>query len=227
MMIEVGELLREVGATAARAIEDELDWEHLPHVHAFAFESITLNHADRQGWDADVLLRDGQAMRMTVVLDEDRLGYTNATFDADGSENGRTVCRIAPGKGERCTMHLRFFVPGRPGLDQTAAGAFYIAMWTQLIDEDEPKMIHRTRALREGAKLHKARRQVTLADGTVFAVQEVAGFPLGVKGHVHHQRIYQRGAQFFHQVAGQGGVASFELVQVAQVRVELAAHQVQ
>ena len=170
MMIEVGELLREVGATAARAIEDELDWEHLPHVHAFAFVSITLNHADRQGWDADVLLRDGQAMRMTVVLDEDRLGYTNATFDADGSENGRTVCRIAPGKGERCTMHLRFFVPGRPGLDQTAAGAFYIAMWTQLIDEDEPKMIHRTRALREGAKLHKARRQVTLADGTVFAV---------------------------------------------------------
>ncbi|MEQ1552245.1 Rieske 2Fe-2S domain-containing protein [Sphingorhabdus sp.] len=170
MMIEVGELTREVGATAARAIEDELDWEHLPHVHAFAFERITLNKADRNGWDANVVLRDGQAMRMTVALDPDRMGYTNATFDTDGTENGRTVCRIAPGEGDCCTMHLRFFVPDRPGLDKPAVGKFYSDMWTRLIDEDEPKMIHRTRALKEGASLHKQRRQVTLADGSVCNV---------------------------------------------------------
>lgn len=181
MMIEVGELTRKVGASAARAIEDELDWEHLPHVHAFAFESIELNHADRSGWDANVVLRDGQAMRMTVSLDEDRLGYTNATFDADGTENGRTVCRIAPSEGDACTMHLRFFVPDRPNLDRAAVGAFYAAMWTQLIDEDEPKMIHRTRALREGARLHRSRRQMTLADGTICEVPLVCphqGLPL-------------------------------------------------
>ena len=122
MMIEVGELVREVGASAARAIEDELDWEHLPYVHAFAFESITLNHADRNGWDANVVLRDGQAMRMTVALDADRLGYTNATFDADGTENGRTVCRITPGDGDRlhdASALLRSGSPGsRPSLRQ-------------------------------------------------------------------------------------------------------------
>ncbi|MEQ1552167.1 Rieske (2Fe-2S) protein [Sphingorhabdus sp.] len=181
MMVEVGELIREVGATAARAIEDELDWEHLPHVHAFAFESITLNKADRNGWDANVVLRDGQAMRMTVALDADRLGYTNATFDADGTENGRTVCRITPGKGDHCTMHLRFFVPDRPNLDKPAVGKFYSDLWARLIDEDEPKMIHRARALKEGATLHKQRRQVTLADGTVCDVPLVCphqGLPL-------------------------------------------------
>jgi nitrite reductase/ring-hydroxylating ferredoxin subunit len=181
MMIEVGELTREVGATAARAIEDELDWEHLPHVHAFAFESITLNMADRNGWDAKVVLRDGQAMRMTVALDADRLGYTNATFDADGTENGRTVCRIAPGDGDHCTMHLSFFVPDRPNLDKPAVGKFYSDMWARLIDEDEPKMIHRTRALKEGTSLRKERRQVTLADGSVCEVPLVCphqGLPL-------------------------------------------------
>jgi nitrite reductase/ring-hydroxylating ferredoxin subunit len=181
MMIEVGKLVREVGATAARAIEDELDWEHLPHVHPFAFESIALNHADRNGWDAEVVLRDGPAMRMTVALDADRMGYTNATFDADGTENGRTVCRITPGDGDACTMHLRFFVPDRADLDRAATGAFYSAMWTRLIDEDEPKMIHRARALRVGAKLHKERRRVVLDDGTVCEVPLVCphqGLPL-------------------------------------------------
>jgi nitrite reductase/ring-hydroxylating ferredoxin subunit len=181
MMIEVGELERKVGASAARAIEDELDWQHLPHVHAFAFSDVTLNHADRNGWDAEVVLREGPAMRMTVSLDDDRLGYTNATFDLDGTENGRTVCRIEPTEPERCIMRLRFFVPDRPGLDRAAVSAFYTAMWNRLIDEDEPKMIHRARAIKEGAKLHKPRRQVMLADGTNCDVPLVCphqGLPL-------------------------------------------------
>ncbi len=181
MMVEVGELTRAVAASAARVIEDELDWEHLPYVHAFAFESITLNHADRSGWDANVVLRDGQSMRMTVALDADRMGYTNATFDADGTENGRTTCRITPAGEDRATMLLRFFVPDRPGLDRTAAGQFYSTMWNQLIDEDEPKMIHRAHALKEGAKLHKPRRQVALAEGQVCEVPLVCphqGLPL-------------------------------------------------
>lgn len=181
MMVEVGELTRTVAASPARVIEDELDWEHLPYVHAFAFESIALNHADRNGWDANVVLRDGQAMRMTVVLDADRQGYTNATFDTDGTENGRTTCRITSTGDDRATMHMRFFVPDRADLDIKAAGIFYTAMWNQLIDEDEPKMIHRAHALKEGAKLHKARRQVALAEGQLCDVPLVCphqGLPL-------------------------------------------------
>jgi nitrite reductase/ring-hydroxylating ferredoxin subunit len=180
-MIEVGQLVREVGASAARAIEDELDWEHLPHTHAFAFCAVSMNHESRTGWDADVVLRDGQAMRMTVVLDEDRLGYTNATFDHDGTENGRTVCRIEPDGADHCTMHLRFFVPTRPGLNHASAGAFYTAMWNRLIDEDEPKMIYREAALKAGAAPHKVRRVVTLSDGSEHAVPLVCphqGLPL-------------------------------------------------
>jgi nitrite reductase/ring-hydroxylating ferredoxin subunit len=188
MMVEVGELTRDVAASAARVIEDELDWEHLPYVHAFAFESIALNHADRNGWDAQVVLRDGQAMRMTVTLDADRMGYTNATFDTDGTENGRTTCRITAASERRSTMHLRFFVPDRPGLSAKAAGDFYTAMWNRLIDEDEPKMIYRAHALKEGARLHRPRREVTLADGQVCEVPLVCphqGLPLDCEPDAH------------------------------------------
>jgi nitrite reductase/ring-hydroxylating ferredoxin subunit len=62
--------------------------------------------------------------------------------------------------------------------------AFYSATWNRLIDEDEPKMIYRSRAMREGAKLHAPRRQVTLADGSVCAVPLVCphqGLPLDVE----------------------------------------------
>ena len=188
MMIEVGQLVGEVRASAVRVIEDELDWEHLPHVHAFAFESIALNHADRNGWDARVVLRGGQALRMTVTLDADRLGYCNRTFDEEGYEIGRTTCRTLPAGDERTTMRLRFFVPDHPGLDIAAAGEFYATLWNQLIDEDEPKMIHRARALKEGAKLHKSRRQVALADGSIIDVPLACphqGLPLDCEPDAH------------------------------------------
>lgn len=181
MMIEVGDLVRSVGASAARAIEDELDWEHLPHVHNFAFTDIRLNHQDRSGWDANVVLRGGPEMRMTVTLDPDRLGFVNATFDLDGTENGRTVCRVDPQGDDRCTMHLRFFVPDRPELDRQAAGDYYRAIWERLIEEDEPKMIHRAHALRVGAKLHKLRRTTVLSDGSECVVPQFCphqGLPL-------------------------------------------------
>ncbi|MEQ1689070.1 MAG: Rieske (2Fe-2S) protein [Sphingopyxis sp.] len=180
-MIEVGQLERHVGASVARAIEDELDWEHLPFTHASTFSAVKLIGADRAGWEADVVLADGSAMRMRVTIDDDRMGYANATFDVDGTENGRTVCRIAALGADACHMALRFFVPDRAGLNREAAGAFYTAMWNRLIDEDEPKMIYRAAALRAGAAPHRDRRSVTLVDGSVHAVPLVCphqGLPL-------------------------------------------------
>lgn len=82
-MVEVSELVRDLGASAAMAVEDELDWEHLPHVHASTFRAARLISADRNGWKADVELVDGTPMRMEVTIDADRLGYTNATFFGD------------------------------------------------------------------------------------------------------------------------------------------------
>jgi nitrite reductase/ring-hydroxylating ferredoxin subunit len=169
-MIEVGQLTREIGLRAQLVVEDELDWEHLPHTHASTFSAISLICADRNGWEANVVLRDGPGIRMTVRLDPDHLGYVNATFDDDGTENGRTVVRFEPLDRDRCRMQMHFFVPERADLDKAATHAFYVAVWNRIIDEDIPKMIHHDHALREGPKLRKERRKATLADGTICEV---------------------------------------------------------
>jgi len=164
-MIEVGTLTRNLDASAGYAIEDELDWEHLPWVHASTFASVDLVNADRNGWEANVVLRDGTPMLMRVTLDEDRLGYTNATF-SDGVENGRAVARLEPTGDRSCRMHLKFYVPDRPGLDVRAAGEFYVSLFNRLIDEDEPKMVHRERFMTVGPAAKRERKSVRLADGT-------------------------------------------------------------
>lgn len=179
-MIEVGQLEREVGASAARAIEDEMDWQHLPYTHASTFSAVALIHAASDGWEADVVLVDGTPMRMKVTIDPDQLGYTNATFFG-AVENGRTVCRIVPTGPECCKMSFRFFVPDSPKTDRGAAGDFYVKLFNRLVDEDEPKMIYRSRALRDGPPAHKARRTVTLQDGSEHSVPLVCphqGLPL-------------------------------------------------
>jgi len=179
-MIEVGRLEREVSASAARVIEDELDWQHLPYTHASTFSAVDLIHADAGGWDANVVLADGTPMRMQVTIDTDQLGYTNSTFFGD-EENGRAVCRIVPTATDACRMSFRFFAPDTPETDRTAAGAFYVALFDRLVDEDEPKMMYRARALREGPSAHRARRAVVLRDGSTHAVPLVCphqGLPL-------------------------------------------------
>lgn len=183
-MIEVGRLTRDLGASAARAIEDELDWEHLPHVHSSTFSAVERVHsADRMGWEADVVLADGTSLRMRVTLDEDRMGYTNATFSG-GIENGRAVARLEATGSNSCRMSLRFFVPETPGVDVAASGAFYVTLFNRLIDEDEPKMIYRAAALKAGAAPHRERRLVLLADGSQHEVPLVCphqGLPLNAE----------------------------------------------
>ncbi|MEQ1756196.1 MAG: Rieske (2Fe-2S) protein [Micropepsaceae bacterium] len=171
-MIEVSQLQRDVGASAARAIEDELDWEHLPYTHRTTFSGVTLLHADANGWEADVVLVDGTPLRMKVTIDQDRLGYTNATF-ADGIENGRAVCRIRQTGTDSCQMSFLFYTAALTSQQAEAAGQFYVELFSRLVDEDEPKMIYRTQALRAGPKARQQRRTAGLADGTTCEVPVV------------------------------------------------------
>lgn len=179
-MIEVGQLERDLRASAALAVEDELDWEHLPYVHATTFSAVSLVRKDSDGWEADVALTDGTALRMRVTLDADHMGYTNATF-SEGVENGRAVARLEATGPDSCRIKLSFFAPDTPQMDPAAAAQFYRDVFTRILDEDEPKMMHRAKALREGPAARKLRRSVTLADGSTCEVPVVCphqGLPL-------------------------------------------------
>ena len=179
-MIEVGRIERDLGAHADYAVEDELDWEHLPHVHASTFSTATLIHADEDGWEADVVLTSGDPMRMRVTMHEDRMGWINSTF-TDGVENGRAVSRLEATGPESCRITISFFVPEAPAGDAAAAGAFYCDLFNRLLDEDEPKMILRAKAVRDGPAARRERRISKLADGSTIQVPRVCphqGLPL-------------------------------------------------
>lgn len=164
-MIEVGSLTRDLAASVSMAVEDELDWEHLPHVHRTTFRAASLIHADRDGWAAEVELIDATPMRMQVKVDPDRRGYTNAT-SAGGAENGRAVVRFEETGSESCRINLRFFIPDGSGFPVEAAGAFYRDLFSRILDEDEPKMIHRAAAIKAGPSGRKARRSAAMVDGS-------------------------------------------------------------
>lgn len=170
----------ELRAAAAMAIEDELDWEHLPHVHASTFSAIELISADAEGWTAYVTFTGGDTMEMRVRLDADRLGYVNSTW-SNGVETGRTVARIDDLGPDRCRWNLWFFAPDVPGLDRSAVGAFYADSWARIIEEDEPKMMHRAAALKAGPAGRRRRRAARLADGATVDVPVLCphmGLPL-------------------------------------------------
>lgn len=179
-LVEVGSLTRELGASAMLAIENELDWEHLPHIHASTFSAISLIRSDRNGWEADVVLANGAPIRMVVMLDEDRLGYSNGTFSGD-VEVARAVARIEVVSSETCRINMRFLAPPAPEAELAAAGSFFETLYKQILDEDEPKMQHHARALREGPAARLRRRSVTLSNGQTYQAPEVCphqGLPL-------------------------------------------------
>lgn len=169
-MIEVGTFSREIAASAELFLDDELDWEHLPHTHRFAFSAVERIRADDSGWEGEVTLREGPTMRMRVTVDADRRGFVNATFDADGTENGRTVAAIAPIAEDRCRVDLRFFAPATGEAEAEAAGRYYAEVWDRILAEDEVKLTHRAAAVRAGPAALRLRRPVRLADGTACEV---------------------------------------------------------
>lgn len=180
-LVEVGTYSSgELGAPAALAIEDELDWEHLPFVHSTTFSAIELISAGADGWSAFVTFVDGPRMEMRVRLDADRLGYINSTW-SDGVETGRTVARVDPLGPDRCRWNLWFYTPDVPGLDRAAVGAYYVDAWARIIAEDEPKMMLRAEALKAGPEGRRRRRQAVLPDGRGVSVPMLCphmGLPL-------------------------------------------------
>ena len=74
MIRAVGSYVRDLAAPLPRLIENALDWEHLPHLHATDFAGIAIVDADEWGWTADATLPGGASLRLDLRLDpEDRI----------------------------------------------------------------------------------------------------------------------------------------------------------
>jgi nitrite reductase/ring-hydroxylating ferredoxin subunit len=179
----VGSYERDLGASLDRLIENALDWEHLPHVHADSFNALSIIAADQGGWRADATMAGGQTLEVSLALDQDRQGWITETRDGDRLLSRIDSRALATGD-DSCRVSVRFYLPQSAETSDLSAGAYFEALYAKLYDEDEALMIARASALKMGAKAHADRRAVTLADGSVHSIPKVCphqGLPLTTK----------------------------------------------
>lgn len=168
-MKQVGSYERDLRASVARLIENALDWEHLPHLHASSFTAITLRSADETGWTANAVLPGGSEVVLDLRLDPDRLGWVTTTT-RDGDAIGRIASRTQATGEDRCHVSVRFFVTEEAAATHPSIGEYYQQLYARLYDEDESMMMARTDALRGGTARLAERRTVMLSDGTAAAI---------------------------------------------------------
>jgi hypothetical protein len=162
-LIEVGRYTRALGASLERMIENALDWEHLPHTHANSFSGIRVLDHDPEGWRAQAWLADGRPVTLDLRLSDE--GWITRT-----EMGGRIASEIRTAASvtgpDSCRVEVRFLVAGPAPGQENAIGTYYECLYANLYDEDERLMIARAEALRRGPEALKARRPVTLPDGT-------------------------------------------------------------
>jgi len=150
---------RTVRASLERVIENVLDWEHLPWLHARAFASIEKLDAGAWGWRARLGGAGGGADSVIeLLLDPEARRYVVRTGGEPGVAPASEIwTSLEPGADadsdaeDATRVRVEFRV--RP-LDEevlAAVGRIYVDLYTMLWDEDEEMMCERSERLREQA----------------------------------------------------------------------------
>lgn len=139
----VGTYRRPLGASLERMFENTVDWEHLPHLHASSFSSISCIDAGTWGFRAEVGVQPrGEQILLELLLDRDRRQWVSRTLDGPGA--GSEIWTVATATGERtCTVDVEFHVPDVRPESADRIGAAYVELYTRLYDEDESMMVGR------------------------------------------------------------------------------------
>ncbi len=140
--VRVATYRREVQASLARVWENVLDWEHLPWLHRDTFASVTLRERGPWGWRADVGLRGappGETLDIEVRIDRAAGAYDTRTVAGPGA--GTNIhTRLEPVAEHATRVTVDFDVPDVAEADRAGVGEIYVALYSQLWDEDEGMM---------------------------------------------------------------------------------------
>ena len=139
----VGTYHRPLAASLERMFENAVDWEHLPHLHASSFTSISCREDGPWGFRAEVGLQPtGDVILLELLLDRDRGQWVSRTVEGPGA--GTEIWTQATATGERsCTVDVEFHVPGVRPERAERIGAGYAELYARLYDEDESMMVGR------------------------------------------------------------------------------------
>ncbi len=145
---------RTVHASLERVWENVLDWEHLPWLHARAFESIEKLDAGEWGWRARLGGGGGGGPPSVIELSADREAgrYVVRTGPDGGTAPASEIwTSLAPEAEDRTGVRVEFRVAPLPDDALAAVGRVYADLYTLLWDEDEEMICERAERLHEQA----------------------------------------------------------------------------
>lgn len=139
---------RTVAASLERVWENVLDWEHLPWLHARAFEGIEEIEAGAWGWRGQLTSTGGGRSRLTLLVDRDAGHYVARTGDLPGPVS-EIWTELEAVEAQATRVRVAFHVPEMPTESLERLGRIYVELYTGLWDEDEEMMRERAARLAE------------------------------------------------------------------------------
>ncbi|MCE7998623.1 MAG: Rieske 2Fe-2S domain-containing protein [Rhodobiaceae bacterium] len=140
---------RVIDANLARAWENVLDWEHLPHLHDSSFSSLELEDAGEWGWRArtkGVPQETSQETLIELVVDRPNSRYVSRTLA--GGLPGMEIWTHFTKVDERKTqIKVEFHIPNVDEDGAAKLGGLMLGLYETLWDEDERMMVERQAAL--------------------------------------------------------------------------------
>lgn len=144
---------RTLHASPERVWENVLDWEHLPWLHARAFESAECIESGPWGWRARFAgIGGGEPSTITLSVDREQSRYVVRTGAEQGSgapAQSEIWTTLTPEAAERTRVDVEFRVPPQAEDALRGIGAMYVSLYTMLWDEDEEMILERAARLAE------------------------------------------------------------------------------
>ena len=150
-----GTYTRVIGASLARAWENVLDWEHLPHLHSSSFSSLALEDAGSWGWRARTVgqpATKASKSLIELVVDRDHGHYVSRTLSG-GIPGMEIWTRLTEVADRQTQVEVEFHIPNTMPEDAEKLGQYMSKLYATLWDEDEQMMVERQSALDRRAAL--------------------------------------------------------------------------
>ncbi len=164
---------RVIGANLARAWENVLDWEHLPHLHNSSFSSLELEDAGTWGWRArtkGVPEKTSPETRIELVVDRPNNRYVSRTLEG-GLPGMEIWTRFSKVDDHKTQIKVEFHIPHVDEDGAAKLGDIMLGLYETLWDEDERMMVERQAALDAKTQAHKTagKQKIDLGDANTLA----------------------------------------------------------
>lgn len=144
--VHVGQYRRTMPVTMARMMENALDWEHLPTLHANTFSSIDVIESGPWGWRAaaDVPNQENNPQIIELLLDAKKHQWVS-TIVAGPGEGNQIHTQAIDLEADGLEVVVDFFVPdaGYTSDQRRDYGNALSGIYATLYDEDEAMMARR------------------------------------------------------------------------------------